>query len=101
MMALTMAFVGGRSETTDRQRHGAARNMSAIAPPLVHRSALLIAGPGWRAIFLVNLPLGILTLFSRYRALSSIAGGARPMAPASTDGHAAACCNARGLCSRH
>jgi MFS family permease len=65
MMALTMAFVG---ETVPRDRTGRAMGLlgttsalgTALGPSL---GGLLIAGFGWRAIFLVNLPLGLLTLF--------------------------------------
>jgi EmrB/QacA subfamily drug resistance transporter len=65
MMALTMAFVG---ETVPRDRTGSAMGLlgtmsalgTALGPSL---GGLLIAGFGWRAIFLVNLPLGLLTLF--------------------------------------
>lgn len=63
MMALTMALVG---ETVPKARTGRAMGLlgtmsavgTALGPSL---GGLLIAGPGWRAIFLVNVPLGILT----------------------------------------
>lgn len=63
MMALTVAFVG---DTVPKARTGAAMgllgSMSAIGttlgPPL---GGLLIAGLGWRWIFLVNAPIGIVT----------------------------------------
>src|SRR4051812_25339011 len=63
MMALTMAFVG---ETVPKEKTGSAMGllgtMSAIGTALgPSLGGLLIAGPGWRAIFLVNVPLGILT----------------------------------------
>jgi MFS family permease len=39
---------------------------TALGPPL---GGLLISGPGWRAIFLVNVPLGILTVLLARRYL--------------------------------
>src|SRR6266404_4934139 len=71
MMALTMAFVG---ETVPKQQTGSAMGllgtMSAIGTALgPSLGGVLIAGPGWRAIFLVNLPLGSLTFVLAYRAL--------------------------------
>jgi MFS family permease len=41
---------------------------TALGPSL---GGILIAGLGWRAIFLVNVPLGALTLFLAYRTLSA------------------------------
>lgn len=63
MMALTMAFVG---ETVPKAKTGRAMGllgtMSAIGTALgPSLGGVLIAGLGWRAIFLVNAPLGILT----------------------------------------
>jgi EmrB/QacA subfamily drug resistance transporter len=70
MMALTLAFVG---ETVPKARTGSAMGllgtMSAIGTALgPSLGGLLLAGPGWRAIFLVNLPLGLLAflLLSRH-----------------------------------
>ncbi|NEA52799.1 MFS transporter [Streptomyces sp. SID13666] len=71
MMALTMAFVG---ETVPKARTGSAMGLlgtmsavgTALGPSL---GGALIAGPGWRAIFLVNAPLGILALFLAHRHL--------------------------------
>jgi MFS family permease len=71
MMALTIAFVG---ETVPKERTGSAMGLlatmsalgTALGPSL---GGVLIAGLGWRAIFLVNLPLGILTLLLMYRYL--------------------------------
>jgi Major Facilitator Superfamily. len=65
MMALTMAFVG---ETVPKAKTGSAigllGTMSAIGTALgPSLGGMLIAGLGWRAIFLINLPLGILALF--------------------------------------
>ena len=73
MMALTMAFVG---ETVPKARTGSAMGllgtMSAIGTALgPSLGGVLIAGIGWRAIFLVNLPLGILTLVLAHRHLPS------------------------------
>jgi EmrB/QacA subfamily drug resistance transporter len=75
MMALTIALVG---ETVPKTRTGSAMGllgtMSAIGTALgPSLGGVLIAGLGWRAIFLVNVPLGILTLLLAYRTLP--AGG--------------------------
>ncbi|ESX89126.1 MFS transporter [Mesorhizobium sp. LSHC412B00] len=74
MMALTLAFV---AETVTKERTGSAMGllgaMSAIGTTLgPSLGGLLIAGFGWRAIFLVNVPLGLLTF-----ALASLALPAR------------------------
>ncbi|WP_239516330.1 MULTISPECIES: MFS transporter [unclassified Streptomyces] len=71
MMALAMAFVGG---TVPKARTGRAMGllgtMSAIGTALgPSLGGVLIAGPGWRAIFLVNAPLGALALFLAHRHL--------------------------------
>src|SRR5258705_8740666 len=71
MMALAMAFVG---ETVSKERTGSAMGllgtMSAIGTSLgPSLGGVLIAGPGWRALFLVNVPLGLLTLVLAYRTL--------------------------------
>jgi EmrB/QacA subfamily drug resistance transporter len=71
MMALTMAFVG---ETVPQAKTGSAMGllgtMSAIGTALgPSLGGVLIAGLGWRAIFLVNLPLGILTFLLAHRHL--------------------------------
>jgi EmrB/QacA subfamily drug resistance transporter len=71
MMALTMAFVG---ETVPKAKAGSAMGLlgtmsamgTALGPSL---GGVLIAGPGWRAIFLVNVPLGILTFLLAHRHL--------------------------------
>jgi EmrB/QacA subfamily drug resistance transporter len=72
MMALTMAFVG---ETVPKEKTGSAMGllgtMSAIGTALgPSLGGVLIAGLSWRAIFLVNVPLGILTFFLAHRYLS-------------------------------
>ena len=71
MMALTMAFVG---ETVPKARTGSAMGllgtMSAIGTALgPSLGGVLIAGPGWRAIFLVTAPLGALALLLSHRHL--------------------------------
>lgn len=71
MMTLTMAFVG---ETVPKARTGSAMGllgtMSAIGTALgPSLGGLLIAGAGWRAIFLVNVPLGLLAFGLAYRHL--------------------------------
>ncbi|MGX5827188.1 MFS transporter [Mesorhizobium sp. 43Arga] len=71
MMALTLAFV---AETVGKERTGSAMGllgaMSAIGTTLgPSLGGLLIAGLGWRAIFLVNVPLGFLTFALAWRAL--------------------------------
>src|SRR3954462_14888203 len=71
MMALTMAFVG---EIVPKARTGSAMGllgtMSAIGTALgPSLGGVLIAGPGWRAFFLVTLPLGLLALLLAYRTL--------------------------------
>jgi len=70
MMALTMAFVG---DTVPKARVGSAMGLlgtmsaagTALGPSL---GGLLISALGWRAIFLINVPLGltILVLIHRY-----------------------------------
>ncbi|HEX8693755.1 MAG TPA: MFS transporter [Longimicrobium sp.] len=70
MMALTMALVG---ETVPKDRTGSAMGllgtMSAIGTALGPFGGVLIAGLGWRAIFLVEAPLGILALLLAHRWL--------------------------------
>jgi EmrB/QacA subfamily drug resistance transporter len=71
MMALSMAFVG---ETVPKEKTGSAMGLlaatsaigTALGPSL---GGVLIAWLGWRAIFLVNAPLGILTFLLAYRYL--------------------------------
>jgi EmrB/QacA subfamily drug resistance transporter len=71
MMALTMAFVG---DTVPKARSGSAMGLlgtmsavgTALGPSL---GGVLIAGPGWRALFLVNVPLGVLALLLAHRHL--------------------------------
>jgi EmrB/QacA subfamily drug resistance transporter len=71
MLALTMAFV---AQTVPKARIGSAMGllgtMSAIGTALgPSLGGILVAGFGWRAIFLVNVPLGLLTLVLAYRVL--------------------------------
>jgi EmrB/QacA subfamily drug resistance transporter len=71
MMALTMAFVG---ETIPKERTGSAMGLlgtmsavgTALGPSL---GGVLIAGFGWQAIFLVNLPLGLMAVLLAARFL--------------------------------
>jgi len=71
MMALTMAFVG---QTVSREKTGSAMGLlgtmsavgTALGPTL---GGLLIAAMGWRALFLANLPLGLLSLLLAWRYL--------------------------------
>jgi len=71
MMALSMAFVG---ETVPKDRTGSAMGllgtMSAIGTALgPSLGGVLIAGFGWPAIFLINVPLAIMALFLAHRFL--------------------------------
>ena len=71
MMALTIAFVG---ETVPKDGTGSAMGllgtMSAIGTALgPSLGGVLIAALGWRAIFLVHVPLGILALLLAHRYL--------------------------------
>lgn len=71
MMALTMAFV---AETVPKEKTGSAMGLlgtmsavgTALGPSL---GGLLIAGFGWRSMFFINLPLGLLTLLLAWRCL--------------------------------
>jgi EmrB/QacA subfamily drug resistance transporter len=71
MMALTMASVG---ETMPKAKTGSAMGLlgtmsaigTAFGPSL---GGVLIAGLGWRAIFLLSVPLGLLTFFLAQRTL--------------------------------
>ncbi|CAN5438885.1 MFS transporter [soil metagenome] len=84
MMALALAFV---ADTVPKERSGSAMGLlgtmsaagTALGPSV---GGLLIAGPGWPAIFLVNLPLGLLAAILVYRFLPAD----RPTAPASKPG---------------
>ena len=71
LMALSMAFVG---ETVAKEKTGSAMGLlgttsaigTALGPSL---GGFLIAGLGWPALFLVNVPLGLLALCLAYRHL--------------------------------
>lgn len=71
MMALTMAFV---AETVPKEQTGRAMGLlatmsaigTAVGPTL---GGLLIAGLGWRSIFLVNVPLSLVAFALAYRHL--------------------------------
>jgi EmrB/QacA subfamily drug resistance transporter len=71
MMALTLAFVG---DTVPKEKTGSAMGLlgtmsalgTALGPSL---GGVLIAGLGWRAIFLVKVPLGIAALLLAHRHL--------------------------------
>src|SRR6478752_3748114 len=71
MMTLTMAFVG---ETVPKARTGSAMGllgtMSAIGTALgPSLGGVLIAGLSWRAVFLVNVPLGASAFLLAHRYL--------------------------------
>jgi EmrB/QacA subfamily drug resistance transporter len=71
MMALSMAIVG---ETVPKAKTGSAMGllgtMSAMGTTLGPAlGGVLIAGFGWRAIFLVNVPLGIVNVLLAHRYL--------------------------------
>lgn len=71
MLALTMAFV---ADIVPKERTGRAMGLlgtmsalgTALGPSL---GGVLIAGFGWRAIFLVTVPLGMLAVVLAYRSL--------------------------------
>ncbi len=71
MMAMTMALVGG---TMPKERTGRAMGLlgttsaigTALGPSL---GGLLIGSIGWQAIFLINLPLGLLAAWLAWRYL--------------------------------
>ena len=71
MMALSMAFI---AQAVPKEQTGSAMGllgtMSAIGTALgPSLGGVLIAGLGWRAIFLVNVPLGTLTFLLAHRYL--------------------------------
>ena len=82
MMALAMALVG---ETMPKAKTGSAMGllgtMSAIGTALgPSLGGVLLSGFGWRAIFLLNVPLGLVALFLARRSLPA-AQPARSNAP--------------------
>jgi EmrB/QacA subfamily drug resistance transporter len=73
MMTLSIALVG---ETVPKEKIGSAMGllgtMSAIGTALgPSLGGILISGVGWQSIFLVNIPLGILTAILAYTHLQS------------------------------
>jgi EmrB/QacA subfamily drug resistance transporter len=82
MMALTLACV---SETVGKKKTGSAMGLlgtmsalgTALGPSL---GGLLIGSFGWRAIFLITVPLGLLTLLLALRYLPEDRPSARPAA---------------------
>jgi EmrB/QacA subfamily drug resistance transporter len=80
MMALTVAFV---SEAVPKGDTGKAMGVlatmsatgTALGPSL---GGFLIAGLGWRALFVVHVPLGLVALLLAYRALPEDREGNRP-----------------------
>lgn len=78
MLALTLAFV---SETVPKERIGSGMGllgtMSAIGTSLgPSLGGMLIAALGWRSMFYVNVPLGVLTWFLARRSLPADRAGA-------------------------
>lgn len=79
MMALTLAFVG---EIVAKEKTGSAMGLlgtmsatgTALGPTL---GGVLIAAFGWQAIFLINIPLGLLALWLGYRYLPADAPAPR------------------------
>jgi EmrB/QacA subfamily drug resistance transporter len=71
MMALSIAFVGKMIPQGKTGRAmGLLGTMSAIGTALgPSLGGMLISGLSWRAIFLVNVPIGIVTLILAYRHL--------------------------------
>ena len=80
MLALTMAFVG---QTVPKERTGSAMGLlgtmsavgTALGPSL---GGVLIAAFGWQAIFIINVPLGILAIWLAKRFLPADAISAQP-----------------------
>jgi MFS family permease len=87
MMALTVALVG---ETVPKAKTGSAMGllgtMSAIGTTLgPSLGGVLIAGLGWRTIFLVNVPLGVLNFLLAHRYLPNDRRGEKKEHRASFD----------------
>lgn len=80
MMAMTMALVGG---TVTKERTGRAMGLlgtmsamgTALGPSL---GGVLIAGFGWRALFFITVPLGVLTFALARRYLRVDRHGLQP-----------------------
>lgn len=79
MMSIAMALAGEALGTEKIGRAmGLLGTMSAVGTALgPSLGGALIAGFGWRAMFLINLPLGLLALWLAWRYLPD---GARPAA---------------------
>ena len=77
MMALALAFVGA---TVPKEKTGSAMGLlgtmsavgTALGPSL---GGVLIAVTGWRAIFLINVPLGLLAILLAHRYLADDRAG--------------------------
>ncbi|WP_331371367.1 MFS transporter [Sinorhizobium chiapasense] len=90
MMALAMALVG---ETVPKARTGSAMGLlgttsaigTALGPSL---GGVLIAGLGWRAIFLAGVPFGVLAFFLAFRSLPADREGPKHRAGFDTTGTA-------------
>ncbi len=104
MMALGMALVG---ETVPKARTGRAMGLlgtmsavgTALGPTL---GGVLIAAFGWRAIFLVNVPLTIIAVLLAHRYLPAGRRAAEiRSARLRQPGHAAPRSDPCGLCARH
>lgn len=83
MMALTMAFV---AEAVPKDKTGSAMGllgtMSAIGTALgPSLGGILIASFGWRSIFFINLPLGLISLVLAYRYLPADRQSSTPERP--------------------
>jgi MFS family permease len=83
MTALTMAMAADTVPKAETGRAmGLLGTMSAIGTALgPSLGGLLLATFSWRAIFLVNVPLGILTLLLAHRSLPAEGRGLRPAQP--------------------
>ena len=79
-MAMALAMVGETVPKAHRPGHGSARHdvgrRHRAGPAL---GGVLIGGFGWRAIFLVNVPLGLLTWLLAHRFLPADRASRRPI----------------------
>lgn len=104
MMTLAMALVG---DAVAKERTGSAMGllgtMSAVGTTLgPSLGGVLIAGLGWRAIFLVNVPLGALAFLLAWRSLPADRQTPEAERPGfRRSGHAAARLYDRCLRARH